>query len=151
VFRGRVERLPQSALPKLEPGADRSGAGRLLRCQRRRPPPRGDALGLIPYWAKDIKIGFSTINARAEEVDTKPAFPFRVATGRPDIVWHHVPMIFLNKEGQGATAIGPRAAGNDTFQEGEWDLPGRQGVHFGTAQFDRLAVGGTWPSRLLSL
>jgi putative SOS response-associated peptidase YedK len=35
--------------------------------------------GLIPYWAKDEKIGFSTINARAEEVDTKPAFrePFR--------------------------------------------------------------------------
>jgi len=30
--------------------------------------------GLIPYWAKDIKISFSTINARAEEVDTKPAF-----------------------------------------------------------------------------
>jgi putative SOS response-associated peptidase YedK len=30
--------------------------------------------GLIPYWAKDIKIGFSTINARAEEVDVKPAF-----------------------------------------------------------------------------
>src|ERR1700687_5027538 len=30
--------------------------------------------GLIPFWAKDIKIGFSTINARAEEVDTKPAF-----------------------------------------------------------------------------
>src|SRR6202521_4694075 len=30
--------------------------------------------GLIPYWAKDIKIGFSTINARAEEGDTKPAF-----------------------------------------------------------------------------
>ena len=30
--------------------------------------------GLIPYWAKDSKIGFSTINARAEEIDTKPAF-----------------------------------------------------------------------------
>jgi putative SOS response-associated peptidase YedK len=30
--------------------------------------------GLIPCWAKDIKIGFSTINARAEEIDTKPAF-----------------------------------------------------------------------------
>jgi putative SOS response-associated peptidase YedK len=27
--------------------------------------------GPIPYWAKDIKIGFSTINARAEEVDTR--------------------------------------------------------------------------------
>ena len=30
--------------------------------------------GLIPYWAKDIKIGFSTINARAKDIDTKPAF-----------------------------------------------------------------------------
>jgi putative SOS response-associated peptidase YedK len=30
--------------------------------------------GLIPNWVKDIKIGFSTLNARAEEVDTKPAF-----------------------------------------------------------------------------
>ena len=30
--------------------------------------------GLIPYWAKDIKIGFSTINAMAETVDMKPVF-----------------------------------------------------------------------------
>ena len=30
--------------------------------------------GLIPYWAREIKIGFSTFNARGEEVDTKPAF-----------------------------------------------------------------------------
>jgi putative SOS response-associated peptidase YedK len=30
--------------------------------------------GLIPYWAKDIKIGYSTINAMAETVETKPAF-----------------------------------------------------------------------------
>jgi putative SOS response-associated peptidase YedK len=30
--------------------------------------------GLIPYWAKDIKIGFSTINAMAETVDAKPVF-----------------------------------------------------------------------------
>jgi putative SOS response-associated peptidase YedK len=30
--------------------------------------------GLIPYWAKDIKIGFSTINARAETIAKKPAF-----------------------------------------------------------------------------
>jgi putative SOS response-associated peptidase YedK len=30
--------------------------------------------GLIPFWAKDIKIGFSTFKARAEEIDTKPAF-----------------------------------------------------------------------------
>ena len=30
--------------------------------------------GLVPYWAKDIKIGFKTINAMAETVDTKPMF-----------------------------------------------------------------------------
>jgi putative SOS response-associated peptidase YedK len=30
--------------------------------------------GLVPYWAKDMKIGFSTINAMAETVDTKSAF-----------------------------------------------------------------------------
>jgi putative SOS response-associated peptidase YedK len=30
--------------------------------------------GLIPYWAKDIKIGYSTINARAETVASKSAF-----------------------------------------------------------------------------
>ena len=30
--------------------------------------------GLIPSWAKDPKIGYSTINARADTVATKPAF-----------------------------------------------------------------------------
>jgi putative SOS response-associated peptidase YedK len=30
--------------------------------------------GLIPHWAKDIKIGYSMINARAETVASKPAF-----------------------------------------------------------------------------
>lgn len=30
--------------------------------------------GLIPYWAKDAKIGSNLINARAEGIATKPAF-----------------------------------------------------------------------------
>jgi putative SOS response-associated peptidase YedK len=30
--------------------------------------------GLIPYWAKDPKVAFSTINAACETVATKPAF-----------------------------------------------------------------------------
>jgi len=30
--------------------------------------------GLIPHWAKDRKFGYRTINARAETVDSKPAF-----------------------------------------------------------------------------
>ena len=30
--------------------------------------------GLVPWWAKDIKVGYSTFNARADSVVTKPAF-----------------------------------------------------------------------------
>lgn len=30
--------------------------------------------GLVPYWAKDAKIGYSTINARAEEAAEKPLY-----------------------------------------------------------------------------
>jgi len=30
--------------------------------------------GLVPWWAKDIKVGFSNINAKAETVAEKPAF-----------------------------------------------------------------------------
>jgi putative SOS response-associated peptidase YedK len=30
--------------------------------------------GLVPFWAKDAKFGYSTINARAEEAASKPAF-----------------------------------------------------------------------------
>ena len=30
--------------------------------------------GLVPFWAKDSKLAYSTINARAEEAITKPAF-----------------------------------------------------------------------------
>src|SRR6266436_736858 len=30
--------------------------------------------GLVPFWAKDIKIGYSLIKAKAETVSEKPAF-----------------------------------------------------------------------------
>lgn len=30
--------------------------------------------GLVPFWARDTKMGYSTINARAEEAATKPAY-----------------------------------------------------------------------------
>ena len=30
--------------------------------------------GLIPFWAKDEKVGFKSINARAETVATAPSF-----------------------------------------------------------------------------
>jgi putative SOS response-associated peptidase YedK len=30
--------------------------------------------GLLPFWAKDLKVGYKMINAKAETVDEKPAF-----------------------------------------------------------------------------
>src|SRR5262245_57891852 len=30
--------------------------------------------GLVPFWAKDTKVGFANINAKAEGIETKPAF-----------------------------------------------------------------------------
>jgi len=38
--------------------------------------------GLIPYWSKDAKIGYSTINAKAETVATAPAFRDARSKGR---------------------------------------------------------------------
>jgi putative SOS response-associated peptidase YedK len=42
--------------------------------------------GLVPYWAKDIKIGARCINAMAETVATKPAFRDAFARGQRCIV-----------------------------------------------------------------
>ena len=30
--------------------------------------------GLVPYWAKDLNVGFANINAKAEGIEDKPAF-----------------------------------------------------------------------------
>ena len=38
--------------------------------------------GLVPYWANDVKIGFSSFNARAEKVATAPAFRSAWKAGR---------------------------------------------------------------------
>jgi putative SOS response-associated peptidase YedK len=29
---------------------------------------------LVPFWAKDIKVGFANIDAKAEGIESKPAF-----------------------------------------------------------------------------
>jgi putative SOS response-associated peptidase YedK len=42
--------------------------------------------GLIPSWAKDAKMGFSTFNARADSIDTKPAFRGAWKAGRRCLV-----------------------------------------------------------------
>ena len=38
--------------------------------------------GLVPFWAKDIKVGFSNINAKAEGIETNPAFREAFQRGR---------------------------------------------------------------------
>jgi hypothetical protein len=30
--------------------------------------------GLVPYWAKDLNVGFANFNAKAEGVENRPAF-----------------------------------------------------------------------------
>ena len=30
--------------------------------------------GLVPYWAKDLNVSFANINAKAEGIETRPAF-----------------------------------------------------------------------------
>ena len=57
----RYNIAPSQSVPVILNGA----RGRELRMLR---------WGLIPFWAKDEKIGYRTINARAETVDSKPAF-----------------------------------------------------------------------------
>jgi putative SOS response-associated peptidase YedK len=37
--------------------------------------------GLVPFWAKDIKVGFANINAKAEGIETRPAFARRSGRG----------------------------------------------------------------------
>ena len=37
--------------------------------------------GLLPHWAKDEKICYSTFNARSEDFTTKPAFQRRLEAG----------------------------------------------------------------------
>jgi putative SOS response-associated peptidase YedK len=39
--------------------------------------------GLIPHYARDPKIGFSSFNARAESLETKPAFRDAWKAGHP--------------------------------------------------------------------
>jgi len=42
--------------------------------------------GLLPRWAKDVKIGYSTFNARADTVSSKPAFRDAWKKGRRCLV-----------------------------------------------------------------
>jgi putative SOS response-associated peptidase YedK len=58
--------------------------------------------GLVPWWAKIVKVDFSSINARAETVDTAPAFRDAWEEG-PALPGHH--RWVLRMEEAGETAV----------------------------------------------
>jgi len=74
--------------------------------------------GLVPWWAKDIKVGYSTFNARADSVTTKPAF--RDA-------W---------KRGQRCLVV------TNGFYE--WRKRDRQAFAIGMADDDLMVMAGLW-------
>lgn len=59
----------------------------LLRLEDGKPVMRALHWGLIPFWAKDKKIGYQTFNARAETVAEKPAFRDSFKKRRGVFVW----------------------------------------------------------------
>jgi len=74
--------------------------------------------GLVPWWAKDIKVGFSSTNARAETIDTTRAF--RDA-------W---------KRGQRCLVV------TDGFYE--WKKPEKQPYAVSMADDDLMIMAGLW-------
>jgi putative SOS response-associated peptidase YedK len=68
---------PSSPAPNIPPSWNIPPTGTLLtaiRSEDGRRVPETMRFGLIPRWAKDAKMAFSTFNARAESVTEKPAF-----------------------------------------------------------------------------
>jgi putative SOS response-associated peptidase YedK len=59
---------------ELECGADRPAPGGPLRCKAGEQSLDVMRWGLVLFCAKDIKVGFSNINAKAEGIEKKPAF-----------------------------------------------------------------------------
>lgn len=79
--------------------------------------------GLIPGWAKDTKIAFSTFNARADGVDSKPAFRGAWKAGRRCLVvtdgFYEWRKSGANKDGQ-PFAVGS-ADGKPMVMAGLWE------------------------------
>ncbi|MGC2077307.1 MAG: SOS response-associated peptidase, partial [Xanthobacteraceae bacterium] len=85
--------------------------------------------GLIPYWAKDIKVGFANINAKAEGIETRPAFRDafqrrrclvpadnfyewkKTATGKLPMRWHSPIAASWRLRACGRTGMRPAASG----------------------------------------
>ena len=73
----RLKFAPNSAAPNFAPDWNKPPTAPMLvaiRSVNGERVPKMMKWGLIPHWAKDDKLQYSTFNARAEEFTTKPAF-----------------------------------------------------------------------------
>ena len=108
-----------------EPSWNVAPTQEVLGIVRRRDAPRELRelrFGLIPHWAKDMKVGFSMINARAETVRTKGAYKGLLEHRRALIV-------------------------ADGFYEWRKDPDGKKRpVHFTLAHGEPFAFAGLWAS-----
>lgn len=73
----RLKFAPDSMAPNFEPDWNKPPTAPMLVAIRSvdgQRVPKMMKWGLIPHWAKDEKLAYSTFNARSEEFTTKPAF-----------------------------------------------------------------------------
>jgi len=73
----RLKFAPNSVAPNFEPDWNKPPTAPMLvaiRSVNGERVPKMMKWGLVPHWAKDDKLQYSTFNARAEEFATKPAF-----------------------------------------------------------------------------
>ena len=73
----RLKFAPNSVAPNFESDWNKPPTAPMLvaiRSVNGERVPKMMKWGLVPHWAKDDKLQFSTFNARAEEFTTKPAF-----------------------------------------------------------------------------
>ena len=68
--------------------------------------------GLIPFWAKDIKVGFANINAKAEGIESKPAFG--KAFGTPALPRAGRQLLRVEEDRDGQAALRDRTGGSAT-------------------------------------
>jgi len=92
--------------------------------------------GRVPFWAKDIKVGFSNINAKAEGIEGKPAF--REAFQRRRCL---VPVDNFYSTSRSRLGSSPMRSRWRTGAGWPWQASGRLGAH-------QRARGCTRPSRL---
>jgi putative SOS response-associated peptidase YedK len=113
--------LPEDWVPSYNVAPTQEVLG-IVRSRDARRQLRELRFGLIPHWAKDMKVGFSMINARAETVRSKGAYSGLLERRRALIV-------------------------ADGFYEWRTDPDGRKRpVHYTLAAGEPFAFAGLWAS-----